>query len=262
MMDISECLKPDTMIYLTRDRDTKKGLFYKDEKPELFIKDFNHAEFIGVELCGIRNLRCAHYFLVGCGMYHLKRMARYGEIDQYYKYKLASYDFKDSSKKYKSLAEYGIRDVDKFHAMLEKTPTAKNREELCHDMLELLALDIYMGQDDRTSNNVVFEIDNDQNIRLAPLFDFEYSLNLNLTGNNNIQGFSDLIYLNDYKRIREFIKLYPEFEYMLKSYSNVDLCNLIYRTYSRHGLKVPDDKWRFYEEFEDDRNKVLKKIVR
>ena len=36
MMDISECLRPDSRVYITRDRDCKKGFFYKDENPELF----------------------------------------------------------------------------------------------------------------------------------------------------------------------------------------------------------------------------------
>ena len=261
MMDIYECLRPDTMIYLTRDRSTKKGLFYKDEKPELFVKDFNHAEFIGEELCNIRNLRCAHYFVVGCDTYDLKRTIRCGDIDRYFKYGIASYDFKDPKKKYKLLADYKLSGNDKFHTMLSKTDSDRNREELYYDMLELLALDIYMGQTDRTDRNIAFELDKDNNTSLSPLYDFEYSVNPSLIGKRTIQGFSDLIFLNDLKIIKDFIRKHPEFGDILKEYLDIDLCDVIYRAYAKRGLGIPDSKWQYYEEFEDDRQKVIKKII-
>ena len=260
MMDISECLTEDTSVYLTRDRYMKKGFFYKDETPELFIKDFNHAEFVGEDICSIKRLRCAHYFIVGCGMYDLKKVRRYGDITHSYRYGIASYDFRDPSKDYVSLADYKIKSRDRFHSMLDKTVSRKNREELCHDMLEMLALDIFMGQDDRTENNVIFEIDKDHNIRLAPYFDFEYSLNPSLIG-NRIQGQTKLLDLNDYKKIRDFIKSYPEFADILKSYLDIDLCDSISRAYRQRDLKLPNEKWQFYEEFEDNRQKVIKKII-
>ena len=44
MISVNECLRADTNVYLTRDRSLKKGLFYKDETPELFISfGFNNA---------------------------------------------------------------------------------------------------------------------------------------------------------------------------------------------------------------------------
>ena len=102
---MNECLRTDTNVYLTRDRNSKKGLFYKDENPELFIKDFNHAEFIGEELCNISNINCVHYFLVGCGHYNLKRFSKVGDIKHKYKYKIASYDFRESDKSYKFIKD-------------------------------------------------------------------------------------------------------------------------------------------------------------
>ncbi len=265
MMDLSECLTNNTSIYLTRDRSMKKGLLYRDETPELFIKDFNHAEFIGEELCTIKNLRCAHYFLVGIGMCNLKRSAKHGEIQRsrdHYKYKIASYDFRDSTKKYKHLADYKFPDGDRFHQLLDRTPNAENREELCSDLLNMLALDIYMGQDDRTVNNILLELDHEENIRLAPLYDFEYSLKSNYVGKNTIHGCSDLINLNDYEFIKEFMEEYPEFRDKLASYLDINLCKVISNAYNKNGLVVPSDRWHFYQEFDEDRKEVIKKIIK
>lgn len=264
-MDLSECLTNGTSFYLTRDRSMKKSIFYKDETPELFIKDFNHAEFVGEELCAIKNIRCAHYFLVGIGMCNLKRIAKHGDIirgNNHYKYKIASYDFRDSTKKYKHLADYGFQGDNKFEQLLDRAPTIENREELCSDLLDMLALDIYMGQDDRTDRNILLELDHEERIRLAPLYDFEYSLKGNYLGGKVIHGDCDLIDLNDPEFLQEFIEEYPEFREKLSGYLDIDLCKVISRAYTRQGLVIPSDKWHFYQEFDEDRKEVIKKIIK
>ena len=262
MISLNECLRPDTSVYLTRDRSLRKGLFYKDEKPELFIKDFNHAEFIGEELCNIKNINCVHYFLVGCGTHNLKRYSKVGNIKGDYKYNIASYDFRESDKNYKFITDYlNLGNNSLFEELLELTPNDENKKELCNDLLNLLALDIYMGQTDRVSSNFMIEEDSDNNLRLAPLFDFEYSLNPTNISNNTIYE-SDIISFDNINEMKKFMDIYPKFRDLLLSYLDIDLCECASRAYNSRQLKFPEDKKRYYKEFDSDRKELIKKITR
>ena len=75
MMDLSECLTEDSEIYLISERQKKKKIRDESKPVEIFSKDFNHAEFIGEELCAINNIRCTHYFIVGIGEFDLRRVS-------------------------------------------------------------------------------------------------------------------------------------------------------------------------------------------
>ena len=257
MMVLSECLKPDTPVYLTRDRDFKKGFFYKDETPELFIKNFNHAEFIGEELCGIHDIRCTHYFVVACGFRDLKRNARVKDLSFDYRYQIASYDFRKPGKTYKTLDNYIDSKRECFKYMLER---ANNREQLRIDILKMLAIDLYMGQTDRVACNTMFEEDSDNNIRLAPLYDFEYSLKDQYLDPTMLY-YSDLISFRTIDELKDFIRKHPELGDMLSEYLKDDLCECTDRAYRQRGLKVPDSKWQFYEEFDANRKQMIKRII-
>ena len=261
-MLINECLKPETEVYLTRDREYKKGLFYKDEERELFIKDFNHAELIGEELCSVRKLKCAHYFVVGCGMEKLKRTAKYGTIREHYKYKIASFDFKDKDKTYKLIKDYkNINYYDVIGCMLDNTESRKNRDELYFDLMNLIALDIYMGQTDRTAYNYMFEEDQDKNIRLAPLFDFEYSLDDRFLDQDCVHD-SSIVFFEDYIDAKNFIRDYPELGDILKSYLDEDLCGTTTRAFAKRNLKVPEYLYPQLEKFREERCQTIKKIIK
>ena len=100
MINVYECLTDDAKIYLTKDYNYRRS-FFKRKDDELYIKEFNHAEFIGEQLCLIKNIKCAHYFLVGLGLFNLNYSEKYGNIsDKNYQIKLASYNFKEDDKKY------------------------------------------------------------------------------------------------------------------------------------------------------------------
>lgn len=262
MFSVNECLRKDTNVYLTRDRNLKKGLFYKDETPELFIKDFNHAEFIGEELCHIKNIRCVHYFLVGCGSYNLKRYSKVGDNKHDYSYKIASVDFRKSDKKYKYITDFSrLTSNYKFGELLDFAPNDKNKEELCDDLLKMVALDIYMGQTDRVFSNFMIEEDKDKNLRLAPLFDFEYSLNpCNIS--KSILYESDIVTFNNIDDMKNFIEMYPSFRDLLLSYLDVDLCECASSAYHNRKLSFPENKKMFYKAFDYDRKELIKKITR
>ncbi len=262
MMSVNECLRSDTKVYLTRDRNYKKGFFYKDENPSLFIKNFNHAEFIGEELCHISNINCVHYFLVGCGNYNLKRYSVVGDIKHHYNYRIASVDFRKPNKKYKYITDFArLTGKYKFEELLEFAPSEENKEDLCDDLLKMVALDIYMGQTDRVFSNFMIEEDENKNLRLAPLFDFEYSLNPSNISKSNIYE-SDIMTFNNIEEVKDFIEIYPRFRDLLLSYMDIDLCECATHAYNDRKLNFPENKKMYYKAFDYDRKELIKKITR
>lgn len=262
MMDLSECLTEDSEILLIS---TNRKRRKKEDKNQtkIFWKDFNHAEFIGEELCAIHNIRCAHYFIVGLGGFDLKKISYYGDINPTeYEFKIAANDFKRQGRIYQYLQQYKMdKHLNKFEKMLEKAKDENNREKLCKEMLQLLALDIYMGQVDRYNENIMFEINKDDSIRLAPLYDFECSLKQNYLGQDTIYE-SELYSFPNIDECKQFIEKYPLFRDILSSYLNIDLRDVIQRAYNRRGLIIPDSKWMFYDDFDGERKRILEKIIK
>ena len=250
MMDLSECLTEDSEIYLISDKKKKKNRRDESHPTKIYCKKFNHAEFIGEELCAIHNIRCSHYFLVGIGEFDLRRTSFYGDINpSEYDIQIASNDFKRPNRNYKYLKQYvPEKHTDKFVTMLQNTRTEENEHKLCLEMLNLIALDIYMGQVDRYNENIMFEEDNNQVLRLAPLYDFERSLKQNYLGKKTIYE-SELYSFPNIEECKKFIKRYPIFRDILATYLDINLKEIIERAYYRRGLQIPESKWVFYEEF-------------
>ena len=262
MLYINECMNYDTPIKLVCNR-PKKPLFGKAE-PKVFFKNFNHAEFIGEELCQIRNIRCTHYFMAGLTGFKVNKTLKRGEIDKYNPtIGIGSYDFTDRSKEYKRINDYEVRADNGFESMLENTKNEENKRQLCREMLELLALDIYMGQVDRSEVNFMFEEDQAGNIRLAPLYDFEYSLSKNLLRMGNSDIYTSALYSFDtIEDCQEFIRKYPMFRDILASYLDVNLVDVISRSYSKRGLTIPSDRWNFYMNFDNKQKEKIQKIIK
>ena len=259
MLYINECINYDTPVKLVCEKE-KKSLFGKAE-PKIYFKNFNHAEFIGEELCNIRNIRCAHYFIAGLTRFKINKTLKRGEIDKYNpSIGVGSQDFMEPGKRYKYLGNYEEKADNGFESMLRNAKSEENRKQLCRDMLEMLALDIFMGQSDRSEVNIMFEEDKESNIRLAPLYDFEHSLNRTCIDKNNLYT-SSLYSFETIDDCKEFIRKYPMFRDILASYLNVNLVDVISRSYSRRGLTIPSDKWNFYIDFEKERKDTIQKII-
>ena len=129
MLYITECMNSETPVKLVCSR-SKKPLFGKAE-PKVYFKNFNHAEFIGEELCGIRNIRCTHYFIAGLTSFKINKTLKCGEIDKYSPdIGIGSYDFKDAGKKYKHIDEYEKKANNGFESMLKNTKNEENRKQL------------------------------------------------------------------------------------------------------------------------------------
>lgn len=261
MMYLGECVTDKTNVYTVGEdyrRKEEQGIVRR-----IFRKNFNHAEIIGEELCSIRNLSCPCFFLVADSMDSDNKIVPYTLAKKKgLDVKLGSHDFSKEGFIYFTINSISsIEGKNNFERLLSITPTAKNREELAKEICELFALDVYMGQADRFSNNVMFSFNlSNGEIHLASIFDFQYSLKEGYTSkemlyDNQIYPFTDIYDFQD------FIVIYPEFREMLKSYLDVDLVSAAKAGYEKRRLIIPDSKLKYYSDFDTERKKLIKKII-
>ena len=264
MVHLEECLTHSTPVWVLTNQLPKKSLFRKKEKPqEYFLKQFNPAELIGEELCRIKNIRCAHYFIAGIGPYNLKAPVWYEYAQKYCSvFRIASKNFHEPDCTYKSAVQYGFSqdDPELFEKILTVAKDEENKKQLCMDMLQMLALDIYMGQTDRYAFNYEFEEDSSHRVRLAPLFDFQYSVDPQWLNEGDI-CFGDLYSFKTIEDCKEFIRKYPVFRDILSSYLGVDLEYVVRDAFSRRNMKMPEKKFEYYRQFDQDRKDMIHRIV-
>lgn len=266
MISIYECLRDDTRVYLTRDEPFKKrrkGLFSKVEEPRIFIKNFNHAEFIGEALCNMKNIKCAHYFVVGVGLKKENRTVNYGDIkDKCYEFRIASCDFKDNDHAYFSINCSNILEASEgLELVLGMCPNEDNKNELMDEIIKMFALDIFMGQQDRYFNNMIFSSDHMGNIHLANLYDFEISLKSSYIDPDFIYK-NDLHSFKDIDSFEEFIQKFPRFREELESYLDIDLVKTAIFSYDVRNLTFPEHVTKYMKSFEDERKTLIKQIIK
>lgn len=266
MISIYECLRDDTRIYLTRDEPWKNGrrkLFSKIEEPRMYIKNFNHAEFIGESLCNIKNIKCAHYFLVGVGLKKEDRMANYGDIkDKSYDIRIGSCDFKDKDHAYFSINCTNILEPSEgLNLVLGMCPNEDNKNELMDEIIRMFALDVFMGQQDRYFNNMIFSSDDIGNIHLANLYDFEISLKSTYIDPDFIYK-NDLHSFKDIDSFRKFIYRFPRLGEELESYLDIDLVKTATFSYDVRNLDFPEHIIKYLKSFEDNRKTLIKRIIK
>ena len=263
MIYLGDCLTKDTPIFLTSGKEPMFKLCHKKSE-KLYIKDFNPAEFVGEELCILKKIRCPHYFMVGVGARNYRSYFPYQSAKKMCcGLGIASKSFHRPGYKYKSVTDYGLSqyDEDIFEKMLEQANGEENRKQLCEEMLQLLALDIYMGQTDRFAFNYEFEEDKEHHVHLAPIFDFQYSLSPLFIKEDAI-CYGDLQPFQDFEECREFLKKYPKFGEYLKSYLGEDLASIVKSSYAKRRMIVPEKEISVCREFEKSQKEKIKRIVR
>lgn len=260
MMILGECVTDKTVVHVIG-----KNYRKKEEKglvKRIFRKNFNHAEIIGEELCSIRNLSCPHFFLVADSMDNNDKEVLYNyALRRGLNVMLGSYDFTRNDLIYFTINDIANEGKNNLEKILSMCSSLENRRVLIDEICELFALDIYMGQSDRFSNNIMFSINpSNGDVHLAPIYDFQFSLKKGYTNSEKIYD-NQICPIMTFSDLSKFIKDYPGLLEMLKTYLDVDLVSTIKLSYEKHGMCVPDDKLRFYSDFETDRKKLIKKIT-
>lgn len=262
MICLNESITKETPVYVSNGKSSIFNLFRKKDN-RLFLKDFNPAEFVGEELCIERDIRSAHYFLAGEGVYNYKSFVPYKDADKMVLgIGVASWSFYEPGFEYKAIHDYGLSaySKDTFEQMLLRANGEENKKELCNELLQLIALDIYMGQTDRFAYNYLFEEDKKHNIRLAPAFDFQHSLNSSSV--RDALSYGDLQPFHNYEECRELVSKYPQFGEYLESYLGNDLIATIRSAYAKRRMIVPEHVVPYYQNFEEVQKEKIKRIVR
>ena len=261
MLCINECLTEDTKILLIGKK--KFSFFKRKEEPKIFRKNFNHAEFIGEEICASKEIPCVHFFLVADGFFTSNQMTTYCLLPKHVsRIEIGSSDFRKHDYEYFSIVHGNVTSEDDcLIPLLEMAPSEKNRQELLNEILNMFALDTYMGQIDRFHNNIVFERNpKTKEIHLSPLFDFEYSLKSSYLDPDSIypNPIYPLFTIKDYRRM---IEIFPEFKEKLESFLSIKLVDAATFAYQSKGLVMPSCKLPFYHDFDKRQKKLIRKII-
>lgn len=269
-MVYSECVTNRTpfleITYPELERQDRKSLFSffhlnkKNREGRIFFKSFNEQEFIGEEVCRLRNIRSAHYFLIGINPNTLEKYRRtnyYGNIKfNNYKFMIGSYDFRDLDKEYFDLSELNLEN-NPLETILNMCPNDENRDEVLNEILDFTALDVFMGQADRCDKNVMIERDKNGIIHIAPLYDFQYSLKV-----------SSLFYENDFVSFRsdrdyyKFMDEHSRFRDLLESYSDEDLYSITQFAFDKRSMHIPDNYSEYLKGYSKNRRQLIKNILK
>ena len=261
MFSLNDCLTDSTKILILKKKESK---LFKSKIGKIYRKHFNPAEFVGEELSDMKNIPTARYTLIGETIgFTPEHYDRVGEINKrMFDFKIGSYDFKKDDCDYISVGEKYFNNEHALDALLELCPTESNKDKLMDELEELYALDTYMGQTDRKSQNIIFSINKKtKEIHLAPIFDYEYSLNPSYLD-------SDIVYENAFLRFdsiesyQDYLRKHPALRDKLKFYLDVDLCDTVRRSYGSRCMIIPRNMYSFYKEFDEDRKELIKKIIR
>ena len=149
-------------------------------------------ELMGTYLCNYLNLKSIKYSVATNGC----------------KYGLASLNFKDDQHKYyffndfinKESIENGLYNLNVLRYLCINED---NYEELIKQIMDLIVLDIYMVQCDRSNINIQFQIDKKTKyLSLAPIYDFS---NCSFKFNSDIQVCNAILQINQ-KNIIKLLK--------------------------------------------------------
>ena len=167
-------------------------------------------------------------------------------------YGLASESFIKPHNKYLFFRDIGLFNncvnLDNLREIRRKCKNDENYKELVSDILKLTAIDLYMGQADRSIGNFQFRKDKN-GFHLAPIYDFEESFNdvYKSHYSSNLLGL-DLDKLKDY----------PELKNMVNELLTVDVNKMLEQIEDERKLLIPSERKTYYKEFMDERKLLLK----
>ena len=232
---------------------------FKIGMPTVYYKEFNLNEFIGEKVASIRNVRTAHYFPV-CLENKIKCLLANDNF-KFLNIRVGSCDFKEGSSQYRNIFQFPFYfEKEAFRMLLDFCSDDKNRSDFINENLEMVALDIFMGQIDR-GTNVLYEFRPDGELHLSPLFDYSMSM-------FNDVDYSTYGYTSDFFRLlrpEDYEKLliqYPQFEEMLRCYEGVSLVPLIEDMCHERKFNLKHVDMDHYKRFDESTHKRLEKILR
>ena len=132
-------------------------------------------------------------------------------------------------------------------------------KKLLLQLLKMIALDIYMNQQDRTKNNFLFEKEKN-GIILAPLYDYEKSLTITSSTTDSPQ-YSSCIFGIDMSNYNELVK-YPELQNLLQIITTLDINDILDIISNKYKIKIPILQRKKYTEITEKRKKLIRKYLK
>ena len=174
--------------------------------------------------------------------------------------KVCSFDFKKQDVLYLPASSILCHsDRNSFFTLLNMCCSDKNREEFINENLEMFALDIYMSQCDWVGN-VLYEFYPNGEIHLAPIFDYELSMNkLDAKELAYTSDFIQFLSLDDY---HEMMVTYPQFKEMLETYLDVELEGQLISMIRNRNFDASGIDMEYFRRYDEVVHKKLEKILK
>lgn len=252
-------LKRGTPIVFAQKKNTDAAVAtIHSSLPDIYYKSFDINEFIGEQLASVRGVRSNHYFPV-CFDFSIRDSM--GKPNFYRNnMKVGSFDFMVPGVKYLTASSMPFYyDKDSFTVLLDMCCNDKNREEFINENLEMFALDVYMSQWDR-GGNAYYEFHPNGEIHLAPVFDYESSMNkLDAKSIDYTSDFFQFLSLDDY---HEMMTMYPQFRGMLETYLDIELEGQLISMARNRNFDISGIDMESFRRYDEVVHKKLEKILR
>jgi len=217
--------------------------WYENNNKWYFFKDFGYSdqsvfesklinELIGEYLANRLGLDTVHY-----------ELARINTQSDRELIGLASENFIQKRNKYLFIRDMDISvnyaNTNNLNRLRHICPNEENYKELLDEIYKLVALDIYMSQEDRCEQNIQFR-KHKKNLHLAPIYDYEYSFNdpYDLRYGSCILG----INVDD-------LDSYPKIKEGLDKLFSLDMKDIIEDIETQRKIIVPENTKEKYKEF-------------
>lgn len=226
---------------------TTKSSFSKELDSFVYYKPFSLEEYIGEYIAKYLNVNTVENFIVDV------------EGQKF----IASKNFVNKNIEYISpkdiifsIYSYKINNLENlFHKISEYNNSAK----FISYFFKMIALDIYMRQEDRNLENYFFELYNNS-ILLGPLYDYTVAFDYY---NNEFSYYyhNGFVILEQKEELEEMFKDYPFFRTYLEKVSRLDLVKLIKQIFEENYFKINDKIMENYKKEEEKTQKLLQKIL-
>ena len=167
-------------------------------------------------------------------------------------YGLASESFIKPHNKYIFFKDLGLfnnfANLDNLIEIRRKCKDDKNYSELVTEILKLTAIDLYMGQADRSMGNFQFRKEKKE-LHLATIYDFEESFN---------DVYKDHYASNLLGLDLDKLKVYPELKMMVDDLLTIDVDKMLEQIEDERKILIPSKRKAYYKDFIEERKLLLK----
>ena len=207
--------------------------WYKNGNEFYFFKHFPYDingevryvnELIGEKLCSILSLDSVHF--------------EFAKLEN--KYGLASISFNKPHNRYYFMPDLYLpsdcANLKNLERIRERCKSDKEFDTLTDELSRYIAVDIYMGQQDRNKSNIQFRKDK-TGLHIAPMYDFEASF------------ISDKPYQITLCGIEDYRKAYPQVNESLDILNKKGITSILEEIEDERKIIIPEDIKKHHKKF-------------